>query len=164
MKRVNFILADEQYRVYLLKNRALEEYRQFCNHNIEHMLSVARITYLLLLEEGCRLISREMAYAAGLLHDIGRWKEYQDGTDHALYSAKLAGPILERAGFHHAEKELIVRAVAQHRNKSGSEEHRSPLSRALCKADATARLCFDCTVLDECRYANTRPHMQGLEY
>lgn len=164
MKRVNIILADENYRIYLLKNKALEEHRQFCTHNFDHMLVVARITFLLLLEENCRLISREVAYAAGLLHDIGRWKEYQDGTDHALYSSKLAGPILDSAGFHSAEKELITRAIAQHRDKISTTGHRSPLSRALSKADAMARLCFNCTAIDECKCANGRPHRQQLLY
>ena len=90
MKRINQILNNEQYCLYLLKNKALEEYRQFCRHDLEHMLAVSRLTYLLLLEKGSTAISKEVAYAAGLLHDIGRWKEYEDGTDHAGYSACLA--------------------------------------------------------------------------
>jgi len=102
MKRVRHIINDEQYKLFLLKNRALEKHRRFCGHNFEHMLAVSRLTYLLLLEDNCRIISKDMAYAAGLLHDIGRWKEHRDGTDHAAFSAELAGPILDRAGFENA--------------------------------------------------------------
>ncbi|MEW5784337.1 MAG: HD domain-containing protein [Bacillota bacterium] len=164
MKRVNLVLFDEQYRLYLLKNMAPEEYRVFCNHNFEHMLTVARLVYLLLLEENCRFISKEMAYAAGLLHDIGRWKEYQDGTDHALQSAILADPILERAGFAAAERDLITKAIAQHRGKEKTDTHYSPLSKALRKADSMARLCFQCGALKDCRSTDNRPHTQELEY
>ena len=99
MEKVNRIIFDDQYRLYLLKNKALEEDRSFCHHNFEHLLTVARLTYLLLLEKECRFISKEMAYSAGLLHDIGRWKEYQGEGDHAGHSAALAESILERAGF-----------------------------------------------------------------
>ncbi len=164
MKRVNRILADEQYRLYLLKNKALEEYRSFCNHDFDHMLAVARLTYLLLLEDNCRLIAKGPAYAAGVLHDIGRWKEYQDGTDHALYSAELAEPILQRAGYEPAERELIVKAIAQHRDKEEKSAHRSPLSEALRRADSLARLCFQCSASAGCKCSGSRPHTDGLLY
>ena len=165
MKRVNLILHDEQYRVYLLKNKALEEYRSFCNHNLEHMLTVARLVYLLLIENHLGdVISKELAYAAGLLHDIGRWKEYQDGTDHAAHSAALAEPILERAGFDHSEIDLISRAIAQHRGKEHPKSHYSPLSLSLRKADKLARLCFQCGTLKDCKSAEKRPHTEMLEY
>jgi putative nucleotidyltransferase with HDIG domain len=164
MERVNRILSDEKYRIYLLKNKGPEEYRIFCTHDLEHMLAVARLTYLLLLEEDCKFMTQELAYAAGLLHDIGRWKEYQDGTDHAGYSAVLAATILERAGFETAERDLIVKAIAQHRNHHDQEEHRSPLSKALRKADGMARLCFSCAALKECRRLDKRPHTAGLIY
>lgn len=163
MDRVNRILNDKEYRLYLLKNKALEEYRVFCNHDFEHMLTVARLTYLLLQEERCKFISKEMAYGAGLLHDIGRWKEYQDGTDHALHSAALAEPILARAGFEPPERELMVKAIAQHREKHKGE-HRSPLSKALHKADGIARLCFNCAARKDCKALDRRPHTEGLEY
>jgi len=50
-----------------------------------------------------------MAYSAGLLHDIGRWKEYQGEGDHAGHSAALAESILERAGFKPSEQKLILK-------------------------------------------------------
>ncbi len=163
MEKVNRVLFDEEYRHYLLKNKALEECRSFCHHNFEHLLAVARLTYLLLLEEGCRFIPKEIAYSAGLLHDIGRWKEYQCGGDHAGYSAALAGSILERAGFDPSEQELILKAIVQHRH-SAPGEHRSPLSAALHKADDMARLCFSCASRKNCRNVDRRPQREGLIY
>lgn len=163
MEKVNRIIFDDQYRLYLLKNKALEEDRSFCHHNFEHLLTVARLTYLLLLEKECRFISKEMAYSAGLLHDIGRWKEYQGEGDHAVHSAALAESILERAGFKPSEQKLILKAIAQHRHHN-PDEHRSPLSEALAKADDLARLCFSCTAQKECRNADRRSHRSGLLY
>ncbi len=163
MGKVNRILFDDEYRLYLQKNKALEEGRSFCHHNFEHLLAVARLTYLFLLEEGCRFISKDIAYSAGLLHDIGRWKEYQGGGDHAGHSAALAGSILERAGFNISEQELILKAIAQHRHIT-PREHRSPLSAALCKADDMARLCFSCASRKDCRNVDRRPQRDGLIY
>ncbi len=163
MQRVNRILFDEEYRCCLVKNRVLEERRSFCRHDFEHSLAVARLTYLLLLEEECRIISRDVAYGTGLLHDIGRWKEYEEGGDHALHSAALAWDILERAGFDLSERELIVKAIARHREEVPGE-HRSPLSAALYRADGLARPCFYCACRSECHGLEKRPHREGLIY
>lgn len=163
MRKVNRILFDEAYCLYLQKNKDLEENRLFCRHGFEHLLAVARLTYLLLLEEGCRFISKEMAYSAGLLHDIGRWKEYDIGGDHAGYSAALAGPILDRAGFSLSEQELILKAISQHRHGL-PDEHCSPLSAALRKADAMDRLCFSCASREGCRSLERQPQRDQLIY
>lgn len=163
MDRINRILFDEEYCRYLRKNKLLEKSRAFCRHDLEHSLAVARLTYLLLLEEGCRLISREVAYGAGLLHDIGRWKEYEEGGDHALHSAALAGAILERAGFDTSEGELILKAIAEHRHEIPGA-HRSPLSTALYRADGLSRPCFACASREKCRSLERRPHREKLLY
>ncbi|HPU00725.1 MAG: HD domain-containing protein [Firmicutes bacterium] len=163
MERVNRILRDEEYCSYLEKNRAWEEKRPFCHHDLAHFLAVARLTYLLLLEKDCRIISKEVAYGAGLLHDIGRWKEYERGGDHARHSAALAAPILQRAGFHPAEIALITAAIGQHR-LDAPEGHRSPLGEALHKADGLARICFSCSARQECRGLERRPQRESLIY
>lgn len=163
MERVNFILSDGEFNRHLSKIRAFERERPFCHHDLEHLLAVARLTYLLLLEEECRFVPKELAYSAGLLHDIGRWKEYEDGSDHAEYSALLAEKILKRAKFTGAERELILKAIAQHRRHDPGE-HRSPLSRALSKADRLSRICFACSVQSDCRGLERRPHWKKLLY
>lgn len=164
MDRVNIIIADPEYRSYLQKNSDAEKNREFCSHPFEHLLSVARLTWILLLEEGTPYISREMAYAAGLLHDIGRWRELEDGIDHAKYSAKLARPLLKRAGFSEAESALIRKAVTQHRSKSEAVGHMSPLSSALRKADKYERTCFFCAARHQCNKVETQPHRNKLIY
>ncbi len=163
LDRVNRIIAGKEYQYYLSRNKALEENRCFCHHDFEHLLTVARLTYLLLLERGERFISKEMAYAAGILHDIGRFREYRDGTCHARESANLAGPILEAAGFTAAEQEMIIAAIAAHRHKPETEAG-SPLATALWEADRFSRLCYCCHAQPDCRSAGRRPTVNGLRY
>ncbi len=164
MDRCNKIIENRDYQLYLVKNDQQERERVFCGHHFEHLLTVARLTYLLLLEEGQPFISREIAYAAGLLHDIGRWQEYQTGADHAEASSELAGPILEKAGFQLPERLLIQKAIARHRNKDNDSRHRSPLGRALAKADQYSRLCFNCNERDACYKFEKQPHKGRLIY
>lgn len=159
------LINDEQYRLCLQKNTVLEESREFCKHSFEHLLDVARLAYILLLEEGRLKFLKEVVYAAGLLHDIGRWKEYEDGTDHGAFGAELAKPILNRAGFESKEVELIAVAIASHRwpeEQVGGPSSR--LGHALKKADAYARLCFTCSAANRCKNFDARPHAGGIIY
>lgn len=164
MERCNRIITSSEYRLYLQKNAEEESDRVFCGHHFEHLVAVARLTYLLLIEAGQPFISREMAYAAGLLHDLGRWKEYQAGQDHAAVSSELAGPILEKSGFPLSERLLVQKAIAQHRLRDSHGLHRSPLSRALGKADRLSRLCFKCDVRESCYNLEQQPHKRRLIY
>ena len=78
LEKVNAILNNRTYKEYLNKLAQLEKDRIFCNHNMEHFLDMARIAYIMVLEEGL-LYSKEIIYAIGLLHDIGRVKQYEEG-------------------------------------------------------------------------------------
>ncbi|MHB9093231.1 MAG: HD domain-containing protein, partial [Eubacteriales bacterium] len=92
------IMEDPLFAEYLSKNSIKETDRKFCRHTFQHLVDVARITYIQMLESGdiksfCEekdinmRLAREIIYAAALLHDIGRWKEYETGEDHAAVSA-----------------------------------------------------------------------------
>jgi uncharacterized protein len=162
VSRIEQILSHPSYLEYLRQNESAEKDRIFCKHNFDHLLAVARLTYIFLLEDGNPYITREMAYAAALLHDIGRWQEYSSGLDHGLASADLAGPILDDAGFDRDETVLITKAIQQHRLAETTAVHRSPLSRALKKADRYARLCFSCEARDQCRKLEEQPHRNNL--
>lgn len=164
MEKIERIVNHPDFRLYLDNCSQLEKMRVFCTHDFNHLLTVARLTYLLLLERGEQPDQKEMAYAAGLLHDIGRWREYIDGSDHALAGAELARPILKAAGFRPAEIELIAKAIGEHRRNCRSGERRDPLSRALQEADHFSRLCFQCPAKGECRKYSSMPHENKLCY
>lgn len=163
MEKINKILTDKRFQEYVDKNLMAEKDREFCNHSFEHMLSVARIAYILVLEQDLESeFSRETVYASGLLHDIGRWKEYETGKDHALLSAELARVILEEAGFDRKETAGIIRAIKDHR---GSEEtKRDLLGDILHRADILSRPCWNCPVGEKCYKFDQMPTNQGLCY
>lgn len=81
MNRVNQILFHPRYRQALEQTELWERDRKFCRHGISHFLDVARLAYIRCLEE--RLdVDKDVIYAAALLHDIGRYQQYERGTPH----------------------------------------------------------------------------------
>ena len=159
LKRVELILNDRLYHEYLNKNAQYEMERRFCRHDFQHMLDVARITYILLLEAGeiGRLVElygfpdqeavKEMIYAAGLVHDIARWRQYETGEDHAEAGAELALPLLSRAGFAPGESTAIVAAIREHRTTAMKS---TLLGERLSRADDLSRPCFQCKAREDC--------------
>lgn len=146
MIRVNNILEHPKFQQYLNRNAEAEKDRVFCHHNIDHLIAVARIAYIMVLENNLN-ISKDIIYAAALLHDIGRWKEYKDGTDHAVASAKLALDILEECGFHQEEIQQILSAIKNHRRK----ENNSVLDAIIYRSDKMSRVCSNCSAIVQCK-------------
>lgn len=158
MIRVEVILKDPRYQEYIHKNSIKETDRKFCRHTFQHLVDVARITYILLLEAGDikRFINenclapdaaKEIVYASALLHDIGRWREYETGEDHAVVSAELALEILCEAGFNQQETDIICTGIREHRRTC---DNASLLGDLLNRADNLSRLCLQCQAGDEC--------------
>lgn len=156
--RIEAILRDPCYREYIDKNLIKEKDRRFCRHTFQHLLDVARITYILMLETGDihRFMeandlnlrtAKELVYASALLHDIGRWKEYDTGEDHSKVSAELAVSILETAGFSESEIKLVCDGISEHRRLS---ENPSLLGERLFRADNLSRICLQCEARNEC--------------
>lgn len=166
MERINKILTDPFFHECLSKTKELEKDRVFCKHGLDHLVDVSRIAYILALESGRintikkalkiddKKILKEVIYGAGILHDIGRWKEYQDGTDHAVVGSSLAEPILIRAGFNQEEIGIITTAIFEHR---GSERVRSELGEVLWLADDYSRGCMECQGRDGCYKVEKMP-------
>lgn len=146
MDRINCILKDKDFLIFLKKNEELEVDRIFCHHDIVHFLDVCRIARIINCERELE-IDKELIYAAGLLHDIGRWVEYKTGKDHAIASAELAEAILIRSNFNQAERQEILLAIRAHRDK----EHKTYLSSILYQADKASRLCFKCKAKNKCK-------------
>jgi len=148
MARVNQLLDHEDYISYIEKINEFEKERRFCKHGFEHGLNVARIAYAYLLEKGNNALSKEGVYSAALLHDIGRWVEYQTGEDHAEASARLALPLLKECGFDSNDIQVILVGIREHRRHD--EDNLSLLGEALAAADDWARDCRYCSAQEQC--------------
>jgi uncharacterized protein len=149
MDRVDSILKSKKFIKYLNKNIKMEKKRKFCKHNMIHFMEVARVMYIINLEniEIINRFSKDIIYATALLHDIGRWKQYKDGSEHAEVGAKLCIEILDKSGFNNEEKELISEAILNHRNNG---QDKNSLNWLLYEADKKSRLCYACEVLELC--------------
>ncbi|MGI5911250.1 MAG: HD domain-containing protein [Syntrophomonadaceae bacterium] len=174
MKRVELLINDTLYQKYIKYNMEEEMEPKFCLHDFRHHLDVARIVYILVLEHNDlnyfikennfagKLAAKEVIYAAGLLHDIGKWKEYREGVDHASYGALLAKEILTQSFFNANEIELISKAIFEHRNIS---RDMSFLGERLHRADNLSRICNQCPEHDNCPKAKRKEiNVSGFEY
>lgn len=144
MDNIDKILNNKKYKELLRKLEKLEEERVFCRHNLEHFLDVARISYIYILENSLPY-SKEIIYAIALLHDIGRVLEYEENIDHHKGSVIIANELLKETYFNDEEKELIIKAIENHRKESIDE-----LSKIIYKADKLSRNCFNCKAVREC--------------
>lgn len=160
MARVNQLLDHEDYICYMDKINIRERDRQFCKHGLEHGLSVARIAYAYLLEGGKSTLSKETIYAAALLHDIGRWVEYETGEDHAEVSARLALPLLEACNFSSEDIRVILEGIREHRQHYGG--NLTLLGKALALADDWSRDCRYCSAQVLCH--KFKPAMKQIVY
>lgn len=138
-----------------------ESSRIFCRHGMEHLFDVARIAYIMALEEGCS-ISKDIIYATCLLHDIGRGEEYEIGVSHNLAGAKIAAVILKDCDYDEKEIAEMTKAIKTH-GHDGYPTDATDLQRLLCTADKLSRLCFNCAAYDECNWAAAKRN-ETLEY
>lgn len=144
MENVNIILNHPKYKGLLDELNDLEKDRKFCNHTLEHFLDVARIAYIIVLENKLNY-SKEVIYTIALLHDIGRVLEYNNGVDHHIGSATIAEELLKYTSFNVEEKALIIRSIKEHRRENEDE-----LSKIIYKSDKLSRNCFNCKAYKEC--------------
>lgn len=156
MDRVNAILKDEEYKDYLGRIKECEKTRKFCKHNMRHFMDVARIGYILAVDNGLD-VDKEIVYAIGLLHDIGRFVQYLDKTPHEKASAKLAPDILKRCGFNEDETKVIISCILNHRNKSNIQ---GSLEQIIYKADKMSRPCYACKVEKDCNWDKDKKNME----
>ncbi len=150
--RINLILQHSDYRKYLNRNEAAEVNRRFCRHGLSHFLDVARIAYIMNMEQNLGY-PKDIIYAVGLLHDIGRWKQYMEGIPHAIASSKLAEPILTECGYLDWERKLVLDAILSH---SSSKEGKNSLDKIIYKADKASRACFQCSAVSECDWSEEK--------
>ncbi|MBU5481574.1 HD domain-containing protein [Blautia sp. MSJ-19] len=155
MTRVNAIWEHPLYQQNLKELISLETDRIFCRHTPEHFLDVARLAYIFALERNIAC-SSELIYCTALLHDIGRAKQYTDGTPHDIAGVQIAEQILSDLDFSDEEKSQILTAIGEHRS---SGKNVSPLSQILYEADKKSRMCFLCPAEQECYWSSDKKNM-----
>jgi len=136
------------------KLKELERDRIYCCHGIEHSLDVARISYIMSLEQGYS-IQKDMIYATALLHDLGRIYEYKNECSHVSGSLVLALRILPDCGFSKEEVIRITSVIAAHRKKESKE----PLEKIFYEADTLSRPCFSCKAKKTCKWNDKRMNL-----
>ena len=151
MNRINNILNNELYQLYMEKINYYEKDRIFCRHGIEHSLSVARIMYIRAFEENYK-IQKDIIYAVAFLHDIGRASQYENRMAHAKAGEKIAKKILCQCGYGNEEIELISAAISSHNDTLETNF----LSVLLQYADKISRNCFFCSAYQACNWPESK--------
>lgn len=149
MKNTDIILKSPKYNKYLDELHYLERNRFFCRHNYEHFVSVARICYILKLEENVD-VEKDMIYSTALLHDLGRVVEIKEGINHAKASVDIAREILEETEFSEDEKKRILECISSHRGKNLDKDKFFDI---FYRADKFSRDCFRCPAYKECNWS-----------
>ncbi len=153
MKRIDAIVAHPLYVANQEKIEKLEANRIFCRHGMNHSLDVARILYIKVLEQQLG-ISKDILYAAALLHDIGRAVEYESGIAHHEAGTHIALQILEDCGYDEEEKTRILLAIQNH--KEQDLEQSDILCKLLYEADKQSRDCYHCQAVDACYWSEDK--------
>lgn len=134
-----------------------EQDRIFCRHQMPHLLDTARIAYIRNLEEDLGL-KKELIYAAALLHDLGKYRQYADKTPHEEAGAEIAVEILQDIDdFTEKEKQDIVQAVREHRRM---KDEMSVLGRLLCESDKLSRACYICPAEPDCNWSPAKKNLE----
>lgn len=152
MERIEALRSLPAYQQEYDRLQRMEQGRAFCGHSMEHFLDVARVCWILTLEQGLPY-GKDVIYAAGLLHDLGKGLQYEFSTPHHIASVDLARALMPQAGFTGEETELVADAIAHHRQKN---ETGSALAQILYQADKQTRLCFCCDAKEECNWPNEK--------
>lgn len=151
MKRINKIIHHPVFVNQMDRLTDLESERIFCRHDLQHLLDVARLMWIDVLEHQI-LLDREVVYATALLHDIGRVNQIEQGIPHDQASAELAARILPEAGFTPVEAGTIIRAIRAHRTNESADT----LSQVLYRADKFSRTCWCCGARNQCKWADEK--------
>ena len=169
--RVRQIVTHPLYQQEFSALQKAEQERIYCNHTMEHFLDVARICYIMVLQDRAE-ISRELIYGAALLHDLGRYRQIAEGIPHEEASACLAEQILTDCGFAAEERSLIKEAILQHRGHGAAKPAEAPaagdpkntakgsLGDYLYRADKMSRLCFCCDAAESCIWSEEEKNME----
>lgn len=181
---MNRILDHPLFRECLRQIGEAERERIYCKHDMRHFLDVARLAWIAGLEQGLGL-DKEIVYAAALLHDIGRARQYACGLPHDMASAELIRKIMPECGFSADETAEASAAVEGHSQSRRAvtagegEQGRSTAAPEQCgysgkirgecskkylgsilrEADHVSRSCFACDARESCYWTDERKNL-----
>ncbi len=164
MERVEKIRNHPLYVSNQQRIDDMEVNRIFCCHGVNHSLDVARILYILVLEQGLSY-GKDIIYATAFLHDIGRGLQYEEHVSHHEVGAKLAADILKDCDYSEKEIAMITEAIAGHHTGQSHSESKVDNSNVsftdlFYKADKLSRNCFDCKASGECYWMQEKRNLQ----
>ena len=162
MERINWIIKHPLYISFYKQLEELEKDRIFCCHQMPHLLDVARIAYIRNLKEQLGL-EKSVIYAASILHDIGKGRQYTENIPHETASAEIAEKILsdmpEEIAFTSDEQIMILSAIQNHRRPIADA---AVLDKLLYESDKASRNCFCCPASDECNWSADKKNKEIL--
>lgn len=161
MERVNKLLFHPEYQKHLSVIREAEKEREYCGHDLEHFMDVARLSWIYCLENKL-FFERDIVYAMALMHDIGRSLEYTNGISHDKAGVQLCGEILGECGYSEEEIEMIQMAINNHRQsvqESDEREKMNLLGDILYYADHKSRKCFGCMAESTCYWPKEKKNL-----
>ena len=153
MTRVQKIVSHPEFKKSMESICELEKDRIFCRHGMEHLLDVSRIAYIDNMETGAGY-AKDVIYAAGLLHDVGKYLQYTKGIEHHVASEMIGRRILIDAGFNAKETEEVCEAILAHRKKISAGE--KELKSILYRADKISRACYACEGSNQCNWSEEK--------
>jgi uncharacterized protein len=154
--KINVIIENHSFQYHLRNIEYYEKHREFCKHDMQHFLDVARLMYIINLENALN-IPKYMIYATALLHDIGRGLQYENGTPHHISSVEIAKDILQQVGYDGKEIYDIIEAIGDHRI---SNEKLNGLNALLYKCDKLSRNCSHCKATDGCKWPQAKKNFK----
>jgi len=154
--KIDLIIENQSFQYNLKKIEELEKHREFCLHDMQHFLDVARLMYIMNLENNLN-IPKYIIYTTALLHDIGRGEQYKNGTDHNIASVLISKKILQQCKYGAKEIDEILAAIGNHRNNT---EDFNSLSEVLYKCDKLSRNCVHCKSFDGCKWPREKKNLK----
>lgn len=148
MKNTDIVLNHKIFNEKINKIENDEKTRVFCKHDFSHLMDVARICYIINLEENLD-IDKDLIYVTALLHDLGRADEVDTGINHSILSQEIAKEILKDLNFDDISKQRIINAIKNHRTKEKNDDR---FIEIFYKADKLSRMCFRCPARSICNW------------
>ncbi len=154
MDRLNLIIKNVEFVTNYKIIESFEVDREFCKHDLTHFLDVARIMYIINLEEKLNL-KKDIIYATALLHDIGRSLEYRENINHNIGAREISINILKDSNYNSEEISQIINAIISHNSRDNIV-----LNNLLRKADKLSRNCFMCKSYKKCKWSEAKKNKE----